>query len=378
MKKALMVSTVPSMIGQFNMDNVRLLQELGYEVYIACNFNDRSIWPDDKVQKFAKELEQLQIPYYQIDFSRSPYDLKKDIISYKQLNKLLNNERFDLIHCHAPLAAVVSRVAAHKQKIKVMYTVHGFHFYDGAPLKNWIMFYPVEKFLAIWTDVLITINREDYERAKRKFKIKRIEYIPGVGIETAKFYKKIDLDKKNKIKMGVDIADFVIVSIGELNTNKNHEVVLRAIAKMKNEKIKYFICGTGNLKKYLSHLVYELDLQNQVYLLGYRNNISDILQLSDCFVHSSLREGLPVSVMEAMASGLPVIASDIRGCRDLIKDGAGGYLFDPLNAEELAEKIKIMISSESIRKKMGAYNINRIRYFDKTVVYERMKEIYDS
>lgn len=378
MKKALMVSTVPSMIGQFNMDNVRLLQELGYEVYAACNFNDRSVWPDEKIQKFIQEMEQLHIPCNQIDFSRNPFDLKRDTVSYKQFKKLVQDEQFDLIHCHAPLASVVCRVAAHKQKTRIIYTAHGFHFYKGAPLKNWMLFYPIEKFLAKWTDVLITINLEDYERAKEKFKVKRIEYIPGIGIEADRFLRKEDANGRKREELGLGAADFVLTSIGELNINKNHEAVLRAIAELKNEKIKYLICGTGSLKEYLSRLICELNLQDQVYLLGYRNDIADILQSSDCFVHPSLREGLPVSVMEAMASGLPVIASDIRGCRDLIKEGAGGYLFNPLNREELIERIQAVFSSESLRLKMGNYNVDYIRNFDRAIVYEGMKKIYGS
>ena len=169
MKKVLMLATVPSMIGQFNMNNIQILQELDYEVHVACDFKDRSVWTDERVEKFIVQLEEQNVKKIQVDFSRSPLKLWKHKKSYAQLKKLFEDNEYAFIHCHTPIASVICRLVSHKMKVKCIYTAHGFHFFKGAPLKNWVIYYPIEKFLSRWTDIIITINKEDYQRAKEKF-----------------------------------------------------------------------------------------------------------------------------------------------------------------------------------------------------------------
>lgn len=138
MKRMLMVASVSSMIGQFNMNNIKILQELGYQVEVSCNFHNRSVWNDDRVEAFIKELKlkEKKIKTYQIDFSRSSKDMFQHMKSYKQLDYLMKKRKYDFIHCHTPIAGAIARLVVHKNNIKVIYTAHGFHFFKGAPIQN--------------------------------------------------------------------------------------------------------------------------------------------------------------------------------------------------------------------------------------------------
>lgn len=377
MKKMLMVATVPSMIGQFNMSNLSLLMELGYEPHIACNFKDRSIWMDDETEKFRTEMKNLSIPCHQIDFSRSPWNIGQGINSYRQMKCLQNEIKFDFIHCHTPVASVVSRIIAHKSNVRLIYTAHGFHFFKGGPLKNWVMFYPVEKALSYWTDVLITINKEDYMRAKKHFHAKRVVYIPGVGVDMKKFDKTLVGKEVNRKEL-MDLLNipndaFLLFSVGELNKNKNHSTVIRALKNL-DHNIHYLIAGIGELESELIHLASELGLEDRVHLLGYRNDIADILKLVDVFLLPSIREGLNVSLMEAMASGLPCICSDIRGNNDLIINGKGGYRVKSNESDGWKKAINKIISGDI--ESFGEYNREEIAKFSINVVHSKMKKVY--
>lgn len=187
MKKVLIVATVPSMIGQFNMSNIKILQNMQYKVEVACNFKDKTVWDERRISELKEILNLKRVQFYQIDFIRNAFDIPRHFKAYKQLKKLVHRKKYEIIHCHTPIAAMIARIVAHQEKIKIIYTAHGFHFFKGAPIKNWFLYYPVEKFLSQWTDCLITINKEDYHRAKRKFYAKRTEYIPGVGVNTKNF-----------------------------------------------------------------------------------------------------------------------------------------------------------------------------------------------
>ena len=217
MKRMLMLASVASMIDQFNMPNIELLQEMGYEVHVACNFEKGSTCTDEKVLELKKKLKQLHVRFFQIDFERNVMKLNQDLKAYKQVLKLARKYHYTFIHCHSPIGGVVGRLVGHKTNTKVIYTAHGFHFYEGAPLLNWLIYYPIEKLLSRFTDVLITINQEDYHRAKSKFHAKRVEYVPGVGIDIKRFQNvKVDILQKRK-ELGIRSKDIVLLSVGELN-----------------------------------------------------------------------------------------------------------------------------------------------------------------
>ena len=340
-----------------------MLKNKGYEVHVAAS-NDMDLSVD-----VVKHI---------VPIARNPLKFT-NIRAYRELKKLVDSEKFDITHCHTPMGAALTRVAALKARkngTKVIYTAHGFHFYKGAPPINWIIYYPIEKFCSYFTDILITINKEDYERAKKKFHAKRIEYVKGVGIDLDKF-GNVDIDKSQKRKeLGLSNTDIVVLSVGELTKRKNHETVIRAISAIDNPNIKYIICGCGVLERKLKDLIKELRLENQVFLLGYRNDIADISTVSDISILPSHQEGLAVALMEAMARGLPVVCSNIRGNTDLISDGKGGFLVECNDIKGLAEKITILSENRELMTKMGRVNLNRIKKFGLEIIKKEMEKIY--
>ena len=312
-KKVLIVATVLKIhIMVFHLPTIKLLHDLGYEVHV-CAKND------------YENKERPDIPYcdkyFDLPFERLP--LKANNLNVlKRLIKIIDNNQYDIIHCHTPTGGLVARLASilSFKKPKIIYTAHGFHFYKGAPLQNWLLYYPVEWLLSYYTDVLITINTEDYELAKHHMHAKRVEYLPGVGIDVEKF-ADTQIDKKAKRReLGIAEGCKLLLSVGELNKNKNHQVIIKAISKLNDPSIHYAICGKGELYNYLIKLAKSLNIESQIHLLGSRSDIPEILKCADLFVHPSMREGLPVSVMEAISSGLLCVTSDVRGCKDLILD----------------------------------------------------------
>ena len=369
MKKMLMVATVPSMIGQFNMNNIQLLQEMGYEVHVACDFTDRSVWTEERVTQFEETLEEKDIQKYQVDFSRSALRIDRHIASYRQLKQVIKQNNYNFVHCHTPIAGAISRFVCKNTKMKCIYTAHGFHFYKGAPLKNWLLFYPIEWICSWMTDVLITINKEDYNRAKKCLHAKKTEYVPGVGVDLRKFGQATVNKSTKRRELGIPEDSILLLSVGELNENKNHETVIRAI---KDLDVYYIIAGKGDLREYLEKVIDEIGLTERIKLLGFRRDVSELYQAADIYVLPSVREGLNVSIMEAMASGLPAICSKIRGNIDLIKDE--DCLFHPGSVSECSNAI------DTIRKRnlsdLISDNLKMVQSFDIRVVQQKMDCIY--
>ena len=378
-KRVLMVATVPSMIGQFNMNNIHILQELGYEVDVASDFSDVSVWPAERVQKFKDQLKYLGIESIQLDFSRSPLKINRHISSYKEILKLLRERDYLFIHTHTPIASAIVRKAAHKTGTKVIYTAHGFHFYDGAPLKNWFIFYPIEKHYSRYTDVLITINKEDYKRASEKFKAKKVVYIPGVGVDTEKFAVcKVDRAAK-RAELGMNDSDFLLLSVGELSERKNQKVIIDALHKMKEEgsidNIVYLAVGKGDQEEEFRRHIEDYELQDHIKLLGFRSDIDELCETVDCFVHPSIREGLGIAPLEAMAAGLPLISADVNGIKDYTEDGVSGCCIDPISVDEMVNAIKRMHDDETFRTTCASNNFKTAKTFDIRNTDEIMSEV---
>lgn len=363
--KILYVTTIGGTMDFFE-DYIELLISKGHKVDLACN-NDESKVPSI-YQKYGCKI-------YQIDTSRNLLKYG-NFSAILQLKKIVEKNSYDIVHCHTPIAAACTRIAcrkARKKGLRVFYTAHGFHFYKGAPIKNWLLFYPMEKICSYFTDVLVTINQEDYFFAKKKLKAGQIEYVPGIGIDLDK-YKKINLNKTKKIEeLEIPKNAKILLSVGELNKNKNHELVIRAILDIEN--ICYVIAGEGELKEYLIKLVEKLSLQNRVKILGFRKDINELCSMSDYYIMPSFREGLPVSLMEAMACGLPCSVSRIRGNVDLI-DENGGSLFSPYKIEECKNALLELLNKNYYQ--MSAYNQSKIITFGKNAVFKKMLEIYKS
>lgn len=365
--KILYVSTISNTINAFLIPHIKFLIKEGHNVDIACNVQ----------RELPPWLAEWRCRIFNIEFSRSPLSWS-NISAYRKLRSLICNEKYDLVHTHTPIASVWTRLACRDLRdVKVIYTAHGFHFYKGAPLKNWLVYYPIERYLSRYTDVLITINQEDYFRA-RGFHAKKVEYVPGVGISLNNYSPK-DVDRIHKRKeLGIPKDTFVLLSVGELNKNKNHEVIIRALKLLNNPHVYYLICGEGQLKNYLQELAKTLGVAEQVKLLGYRDDVLEICQASDVFIHPSFREGLPVAVMEAMWSELPVICSNIRGNSDLIKNGKGGYLVPPFDMCAFADKIEMLRANPAIRESMGRFNGKAIVEFGFEHVKHELKRIYNN
>lgn len=383
MEKVLMVTSVASMIDQFNMPNISLLQSMGYEVHVACNFEKGSTCSAEKIEELKEKLVEEKVRYFQIDFLRSVLKLSEHKRAYKQLDKIAKENRYIFMHCHSPIGGVIGRMVAHKYKVKVIYTAHGFHFYKGAPLKNWFLYYPIEKLCSRWTDVMITINKEDYALAKKKMYAKKVEYVPGVGMDTAKFGagKREENRVRIRAELGIPKEARLLLSVGELNENKNHETVIQASAELSEIKageVYYAIVGKGELEGKLRELIKSLKLEKQIFLLGFRNDIAAIYDAADIFVFPSKREGLSMALMEAMARGLPCVVSRIRGNTDLLIEGKGGCFCKADDIEGFAKKIEYLLRNFPNSICYGKYNQNRIKEFDIHIVGEKMRKIYES
>lgn len=315
-------------IAKFHIPYLKWFKEQGWETWVAAK-ND---YPDGD----------CEIPYcdhfVDIDFARSPFS-KQTLVAYRQLCGLFERERFDIVHAHTPVGGVLTRLAARDARrvgTKVIYTAHGFHFYEGAPLANWFLWYPVERIMSRFTDVLITINREDFERATR-FAHCQVEYVPGVGVDLSKFTVSKYRDVK-RAELGLAPGDFAVLSIGDLNENKNHRVLVEAMAKLP-ANVKLFIAGDGPLRAELELLAEQLGVAARVVLLGFRDDIAALLNACNLFCLPSKREGLPVSLIEAMATGTPCLASNARGCADVLGKLAGAYVVHEQGSRAWADAI---------------------------------------
>ncbi len=376
MKKILIVTTVGGFLPQFEMNDVKILLEQGYQVHYASNL-DNPVYELDRDALLAKGVR-----LHQVDICKSPAHFCRNLRAFWQLRRLMKRERFTAVHCHNPMGGVLGRLAAAsmpcRERPYVIYTAHGFHFYDGAPLFNWIFYYPVERLLARWTDCLITINGEDNRRALGFLggRLKNIYRIPGVGVDTERFAR--DLRERRNVREELGFGDeiFHILSVGELNHNKNHEVILRALALIQDSDIRYGICGKGYREPYLRKLTEELGLRDQVTFFGFRHDIPRMLQSADCFCFPSIREGLGIAALEAMAAGTPLITSDCRGTREYMEEGLTGYVCGEGSPEQYAALIRRMKENTEQRRAMSAACRRRAVNFDISRTDRIMREIY--
>jgi glycosyltransferase involved in cell wall biosynthesis len=339
---------------------------MGYEVFFGVN-------------RAKPENLKCDLPVHLYDSHtyRSITAFSDNKVAYDNLCEIVKNNDIQVIHCNTPVGGMIGRLVGKKYHVpKVIYTAHGFHFYKGAPLFNNTILKWAEAIMAHWTNAIITMNQEDYEAAQ-KFHLKKnghIYKVHGVGIN-CKDYENINVNREAYRRgLGLEDDDFVCIASGDLVKRKNYQVAIRAIAEIKNTHIKYLICGKGPEDKNLKKLVNELGINKQVHFLGFRTDIKELLAISDCFFFASLQEGLPRSTMEAMASGLPVVCSAIRGNTDLIDDGKGGFMFCPKSPEEAATALVRLMNSNF--KMMGKYNLNKVREYDISVVKDEIKNIY--
>jgi glycosyltransferase involved in cell wall biosynthesis len=371
--KIVFVTNLARKIGAFSTNSINASKRICSDFYIFAN------WQDTDIETILAYEKQYGITIKNSPISRNPFS-KSNFTAYNELVELIKQENIDYIHCNTPTGGILGRLAGKKCKVKkVIYQAHGFHFYKGAPKKNWLIYYPIEKLLARYTDAIITINKEDYELAKEKLKLRnggKVYYVPGVGIDAAQYLSNTPVNNDKRKELNIPDDAFVIISVGELNKNKNNKVIISALKQLDNKNIHYVVCGIGEKEAELQAQVNEAGLADNVHFVGYRNDVNELYKIADCFTMTSLREGLPRSVMEAMASGLPCIVSKIRGNVDLIDECQGGYLCDPTDAAGFAKAINKLCSDSDLREKMGQYNLDKIKNFDISVVEKAMADIY--
>ena len=383
--KVLVLASVASMIDQFNLPNIRLLLDMGYEVHVACNFKKGNTCDNKRICKLVSKLHKMHVVCHQWDCPRSLLPPSACARAFWQMMRLLEHIGFAWIHGHSPVGGALARIAAHKRRIRFIYTAHGFHFYKGAPLKNWLLYYPAEKLLAHWTDVLITVNKEDEQFARQHLRGCQIQRISGIGVETRRFQSRMadqqqaveQVAGRQKFCRTYQIPEYakILLSVGELSRRKNHQAVLAAVPGLASKDVYYIICGQGEQEEKLRKQASALGIAKYVRILGYVEDVKSLYALADLFVFPSLQEGLPVALMEAMAAGLACIASDIRGNRELIDD-RGGRLFSPGKIMQLQEQIEEFLKNPYLRKICGKYNQEKIERFSLDIVQQQMRKIY--
>lgn len=369
-KTALVVATISGFIKAFEMNDIHILQQMGYTVHVATNI----------IEEHIGFFQQNGIIVHRIDFERSPFN-KRNFSAINQIRRIIEKHNISLVHCHTPVGGVIARLAAKKYRrkgCKIIYSVHGLQFYQGAPKKDWIIYYPVEKILSRCCDAIITINHEDYSLVSWRFHSRRVYYIPGIGINLDKF-GDVQIDRiAKRATLGLGKDSIMLLSVGEINDNKNQQIIIDALSKIENNNLYYMLAGVGPLQEKLQQKILEKGLERRIFLLGNRTDVNELLKATDIFVHSSKREGLSVALMEALASGLPVVCSRIRGNNDLIDDGQGGILCDVNDEGAYVQALTKLSENSELRRKMAEYNQKKIQNFSINVVDKKMRYIYRS
>ena len=365
MKKFLMVTTIQNTVEAFLVPHIKMLEKNGYEVWIATNV----------YKEIPKDLKKNK--WINISFSRNPFS-KNSIKAIKEMRNLIKENNFDMVHFHTPVAAFLGRYAAMKEKQKnIIYTAHGFHFFKGASLQNWLIYYPMEKLAINWTDKLITINEEDFQRAKKMSgKNTKVYKVDGVGLDLEN-YKNGDAEKI-KSELNISKDECVITIIGELNKNKNQIQLLKAVSLLKEKginNIRILLVGVGNEEDSLREEAKKNNLK--IKFLGFRKDVKDIVAASDIICSMSYREGLPRNIMEGMAQGKPFIVTDIRGNRDIIKNNQNGFIVLINDYQKTAEKIEWLMSNLEKKLKIAENNFIDVNKFSIEKIIKNMEKIYE-
>lgn len=372
MKKLLFISNIAGKKGidNFALANITVAKEQGLEFHTAINYSS----VDPAVLK--SDSEKYSVYLHHVNFCRNPYSVS-NFHAYKELVSLIKKENIDYIHCNTPVGGLLGRLAGKKCKVKkVIYQAHGFHFYKGAPLKNWLIYYPVERWLAHYTDAIITINKEDYERAQG-FKLRnngKVYYVPGVGIDLSQYELPENTREIKRKELGLKETDVALISMGDLIERKNYPVSIEAVAKANNPNLQYFICGKGPEEEKLKKMAEDLGVKEQIHFLGFRTDIKELLKAADIFLFTSKQEGLARSLMEAMASGLPCVASKIRGNTDLLEGTQCGYLCS--NVDEYSSAIIELISNNNISSNCKSKCVEEIKKYSLEAIINELIKLY--
>lgn len=366
-KKILFTASIAKHLLRFHLPYLQWFQEQGYETHVACDGDEIISYVDKQ---------------WKVSFIRSPFSTGH-IKAYKELKAIIDKEQYTMVHCHTPMASIVTRLAAtdaRKKGTKVLYTAHGFHFYNGASLINWLTYYPIELLASRLVDAIITINSEDYNRIKEKGSNKT-EYflIPGIGVAKSKFFP-VSHDEKIKLRerKGFKCEDFIAVYAAEFIYRKNHQFLIEAISKHKEEfpNLKLLFCGRGVLKDKMEALVRKKNLESMVLFMGFRNDIDEIFKMADIGISSSRQEGLGLNLVEEMMCKLPILATQDRGHKEIVTQGENGFLFAQRNKQEFIKYLKELYTNEDKRLAMGIKALKSSDKFEVSNSLSEMSSIY--
>ena len=349
MKKLLITSTDLMMI-QFLVPHVQYLSENGFHVELACSD------VGGRMDEVRSALGPCTGAIHTVRLERSPVN-PRNLLGYRDMRAILENNQYDIIWTNEPVMGVVTRLAARDARrsgTKVVYMCHGFHFFKGASPVNWMIFYPIERFMSRFCDVIVTVNREDESRAKA-FHRPHVFYIHGIGMNTQRLHP-CGMSSNIRKELNIPEDAFLVLSVGELNKNKNHETILKALSFLPYSSIHYILCGKGELWDHLHNVTSSLNLTDRVHFLGYRTDVVDICAQSDVFILPSFREGLSVASLEAMYCGLPLITSKVRGSGDYLQDGVSGFLRDANDAAGFADAIAQVRNNPQLRQQCSIHN----------------------
>ena len=368
--KILLVATVQSHICQFHKPLVKMLHDHGCEVHVAARNN--------LAEKNGLKLD-FADQVFDIPFARSPFS-RSNVGAYRQLKKLIEWEQYDAVHCNTPVGGILARLAAkraRKQGCKVIYTAHGFHFFQGGPKQSWMIYYPIEKHMCRYTDLLITINEEDYALAREKFPV-RTAHIHGVGVNSTKYHTASE-EVRAALKKQLGYEDKrIVLCTGELNENKNQITAIRAMPEVAKHlpDVKLLLAGNGPMAQQLQAEIDRLGMGRFVELIGYHTNLEEYVQSAELIVSCSRREGMPLNIIEGMLCEKPVVASVNRGHKELVVDGVTGFLLNADDAAGFGEKIISLLNDPGRTVEMGRAGKERAAKYTDAAVYGELEEIY--
>lgn len=373
MKKALMLAPMGSVHRRFNKANIGALQILGYKVELVANFENGK-GPEIHNQKYAEECRANGITIHSVPFQR--HSLTDTLKCLPAIKQLLREGKYEIVHAHTESGGLILRLAAGiKGKSRFFYTPHGMSFWKGSSLKSQMVYKPLERWICSVMDTNLGMNKEEYDTLLGWNK-QSAAYVHGIGLDLSDFALPLVDRETMRRQLGLQTDNVLILSVGELDGNKNHATVIKAISKLQNKKVHYCVCGVGPNMEILNTLIKEGRIGEGVQLLGYRSDIPDLIHAADIFVFPSFHEGLPVSVLEAMAGGLPIICSAIRGNVDLVKDGENGFLFRPADFETLSQKIELLVKSKADRERMGEMNKMIVKDYSLAAVTRELESYY--
>ncbi|AZN43301.1 glycosyltransferase family 4 protein [Paenibacillus albus] len=355
-QKAAYVATVSSHLTYFHIPFMKMLEQRGFEVHAYASPDHTQV-----------DLEKQAIDLRNITFSRNPISIR-NLRALAQLTRAFRKERYDLIHVHTPVASIICRLAAKLAGCKnVFYTAHGFHFFKGASWLNWLVYYPAEWLMSKWTDVLITINEEDHQRASR-FPIRgKVVYVPGVGVDTSR-YRGMDKTRYIQLReeLGIDKSIFTIICVAEYIPRKNHEQLLHAIKEMNQNGIPVvcLLAGVGVNEQAMKDLASRLGIAHVVRFLGFRRDVGELMQIADAAVLLSRQEGLPKMLMEAMSAGKPLVVTDVRGNRELVTMFENGFKVAVDDAAGTAQALTELSENVNLRDRMGKSSLEKSEKLD--------------